>query len=115
MTYFKEFIAISKEKKDNGVLGEGRYKRFKVLYNKAEAYLYHRYQKTDMLPGDMKLSFLVGFEDYLHTTKNIGHNTTMKCCKDMKQLMGYIVIEEDMPINRFNAFRCTYKKVKQDI
>lgn len=50
MTYFKEYLATSKEKKDNGVLGEGRYKRFKVLYNKAEGYLYHRYRKTDMLP-----------------------------------------------------------------
>lgn len=112
MTYFKEFIAISKEKKDNGSIGDGRYKRFKVLYNKVESYLHYRYQKTDMFPEDMKLSFLVGFEHYLRTTKNIGHNTTMKYCKDMKQLMGYVVIEEDMHVNRFHPFKCTYKKVK---
>ena len=37
----------------------------------------------------------------------------MKYSKDLKQVMTYVTIEEDMPVNAFQSFKATYKKVKK--
>lgn len=65
------------------------------------------------MPQDMKLNFIIGFEHFLKRVQNIGHNTASKYAKDLKQVMGYVIVEEDMPTNAFQTFKATYKKVKR--
>lgn len=113
MQHFDEYIKILQSKVDVGDLSVGRFKKFKVLRGKCRAFLKHKFKSLDVLPSEMKLNFIVAFEHFLRTVHNIGHNTSMKYSKDLKQVMTYITIEEDMPVNAFQSFKATYKKVKR--
>lgn len=110
---FKLYLQMLEEKVNARDLSKGRYKRFGVLYGKCEAFIKHKFKVSDILPEEMKLNFVVGFEHYLRTVQSIGHNTAMKYAKDLKQVMTYATIEEDILYNPFQSFKCTYKKVKR--
>ncbi|PZR04009.1 MAG: integrase [Flavobacterium psychrophilum] len=113
MQHFSEYIKVLEDKVKVKDLSTGRFKRFKVLKGKCQAFIKHKYKADDILPSEMKLNFIVGFEHFLRTVQNIGHNTAMKYSKDLKQVMTYVTIEDDMPINTFQSFKATYKKVKR--
>lgn len=63
---------------------------------------------------EMKLNFIVEFEHYLRTVQKIGHNTSMKYAKDLKQVMKYGVILQYLQTKPFELFQCSYKKVKRE-
>ena len=111
--HFDQYIKQLEEKVKVGDLSLGRFKKLKVLRRKVLAYMKHKFKTTDLMPQDMKLNFIVGFEHFLKTSQNIGHNTASKYAKDLKQVMGYVIVEEDMPVNAFQTFKATYKKVKR--
>lgn len=111
--HFDQYIKQLEEKVKVGDLSDGRYKKLKVLRRKVLLYMEHKFKNTDIMPQDMKLNFIVGFEHFLKTVQNIGHNTASKYAKDLKQVMGYVIVEEDMPNNTFQSFKATYKKVKR--
>jgi len=110
---FRTFLQMQEEKAAAQLKKKGRHKRFKVLYNKVQAFIKQKFDKEDLLPSEMKLNFIVGFEHYLQTTGTMGHNTAMKCAKDLKQVMTFVAIEVDLHHNPFQSFKCTYKKVKR--
>jgi integrase len=113
MQYFDQYLNVLQDKVNVCDLSTGRFKRFKVLHGKCQEFIKQKFNKKDIAPAEMKLSFIVGFEHFLRTDQHIGHNTSMKYSKDLKQVMAYVTIEEDMPVNAFQNFRATYKKVKR--
>ena len=110
-TLYNQKLSERKEIED---LSNGRYKRFKILYNKCAEFIKYKLKKSDVALDEVKLNFIVEFEHYLRTIKNIGYNTAMKYMKDLKQVMKYGVMLEYIPSNTFDNFRCSYKKVKRD-
>lgn len=110
---FRLYLQMLEEKVNARDLSKGRCKRFGVLYRKCESFIKYKFKVADILPEEMKLNFVVGFEHYLRTVQRIGHNTAMKYAKDLKQVMTYATIEEDITYNPFQSFKCTYKKVKR--
>lgn len=112
MQHFNQYLKIKQEKVEVEDLSNGRFKRFKVLQGKVQAFLKYKYKVHDMNPEEMKFNFIVGFEHFLRTVQNIGFNTSMKYAKDLKQVMNYITIEEDLSNNVFQSFKAGYKKVK---
>jgi integrase len=110
-TLYNQKLSERKEIED---LSDGRYKRFKILYNKCTEFIKHKFKKSDVALEEVKLNFIVEFEHYLRTIKNIGYNTAMKYMKDLKQVMKYGVMLEYIPSSSFDNFKCSYKKVKRD-
>ncbi len=92
---FKIYLDRLKEKVEVKDLGKGRYKRFEVLYNKVHAYIIVKYKK-DVDPAELRLNFNVGSAHFLRTVHKISNNTTMKYPTDLKQVMTFITIEEDL-------------------
>ncbi|MBA4054287.1 MAG: integrase [Marivirga sp.] len=113
MQHFNQYIKILEDKVKVNDLSLGRFKKFKVLRRKCQAYIKHRYKTQDIDLAEMKLNFIVGFSHFLRTVQCIGHNTAMKYAKDLKQIMTHITIEEDMSNNVFQSFKAPYKKVKR--
>ncbi len=110
---FRQYINFQLAKKESGELSEGRFKRFEITYGKCKNFISYRYKRSDILLDEVKLHFLVELQHYLNAVKGIGHNTSMKHSKDVKQFMKYVVTMEYLPVNPFQNFRCTYKKVKR--
>jgi integrase len=111
---FNQFIQQLTERKEIDDLSEGRHKRFEILYGKCETFIKYKFKRSDIILEEMKLSFIVEFEHYLRTVDKIGHNTSMKYAKDLKQVMKYGVMLEYVPSNPFEHFQCSYKKVKRE-
>jgi integrase len=111
---FRQYNQHLSERKEIDDLSEGRYKRFEILYGKCEAFVKYKFGRSDILLEDLKLNFVVEFEHYLRTVQKIGHNTSMKYAKDLKQVMKYGVMLEYIPSNPFELFQCSYKKVKRE-
>jgi len=98
---FKQFNQQLTERKEIDDLSEGRHKRFEILYGKCEAFVKYKFKRSDILLEELKLNFIVEFEHYLRTVEKIGHNTSMKYAKDLKQVMKYGVMLEYVPSNPF--------------
>jgi hypothetical protein len=111
---FRQYNQQLSERKEIDDLSEGRYKRFEILYGRCEEFVKHKFRKSDVLLEDLKLNFVVEFEHYLRTVQKIGHNTSMKYAKDLKQVMKYGVVLEYISSNPFELFQCSYKKVKRE-
>jgi integrase len=111
---FNQFNQQLSERNEIDDLSDGRFKRFEILYGKCEAFIKYKFKRSDILLEELKLSFIVEFEHYLRTVEKIGHNTSMKYAKDLKQVTKYGVVLEYMPSNPFANFQCTYKKVKRE-
>src|SRR5690606_35701279 len=111
---FKQYNQQLLERKEIDDLSEGRYKRFEILYGKCEEFVKFKFKSSDLLLEDLRLNFIVEFEHYLRTVQKIGHNTSMKYAKDLKQVMKYGVMLEYMSSNPFELFQCSYKKVKRE-
>jgi integrase len=111
---FRQYNQQLSERKEIDDLSEGRYKRFQILYGKCEEFVKYKFGRSDILLEDLKLNFLVEFEHYLRTVQKIGHNTSMKYAKDLKQVMKYGVMLEYIASNPFELFQCSYKKVKRE-
>lgn len=111
---FKQFNQQLTERKEIEDLSEGRHKRFEILYGKCETFIKYKFKRSDIILEELKLNFIVEFEHYLRTVEKIGHNTSMKYAKDLKQVMKYGVMLEYIPTNPFEHFQCTYKKVKRE-
>lgn len=111
---FRQFNQQLTERKEIDDLSEGRHKRFEILYGKCEAFIKYKFKRSDILLEELKLSFIVEFEHYLRTVEKIGHNTSMKYAKDLKQVMKYAVMLEYVLSNPFDHFQCSYKKVKRE-
>jgi integrase len=114
MQLFSAFKQQQLEKKEIDELSEGRFKRLGVLEGKVLAFLKHKFKRSDLMLEDLKLSFIVEFEHYLRTVEKIGHNTSMKHAKDLKQVMRYSVMLEYIPSSPFEHFKCSYKKVTRE-
>lgn len=111
---FRQFQQQLTERKEIEDLSEGRHKRFEILYGKCEKFVKSKFKRSDILLEELKLSFLVEFEHYLRTVDKIGHNTSMKYAKDLKQVLRYGVMLEYIPSSPFEHFQCSYKKVKRE-
>ncbi len=111
---FKQYNQQLTERKEIEDLSEGRHKRFEILYGKCEAFIKYKFKRSDIILEELKLNFIVEFEHYLRTVDKIGHNTSMKYAKDLKQVMKYGAMLEYIPSSPFEHFQCSYKKVKRE-
>lgn len=111
---FKQFNQQLTERKEIDDLSEGRHKRFEILCGKCEAFIKSKFKRSDIILEELKLNFIVEFEHYLRTVDKIGHNTSMKYAKDLKQVMKYGAMLEYIPSSPFEHFQCSYKKVKRE-
>jgi len=111
---FRQYLQQLSERKEIEDLSEGRHKRFEILKGKCEDFVRYKFKRSDVLLEEMKLNFIVEFEHYLRTVQKIGHNTSMKYAKDLKQVMKYGVILQYISVNPFELFQCSYKKVKRE-
>lgn len=111
---FDQFLHHLKDKVEAGDIKQKRYDRFKVNRGKCVSFMKTKLKKTDILIEDAKLSFITEFQQYLRTVEKIGHNTSMKYAKDLKQIMKYAVTLEYIPSNKFAEFKCTYKRTRRE-
>lgn len=111
---FKQFNQQLTERKEIDDLSEGRHKRFEILLGKCETFVKLKFKRSDIVLEELKLNFIVEFEHYLRTVEKIGHNTSMKYAKDLKQVMKYGAMLEYIPSSPFEHFQCSYRKVKRE-
>lgn len=111
---FKQYNQQLTERKEIEDLSEGRHKRFEILLGKCEAFIKYKFKRSDVVLEELKLNFIVEFEHYLRTVEKIGHNTSMKYAKDLKQVMKYGAMLEYIPTSPFEHFQCSYRKVKRE-
>lgn len=111
---FDQFNQQLTERKEIDDLSEGRHKRFEILYEKCDTFIKYKFKRSDIILEELKLNFIVEFEHYLRTVEKIGHNTSMKYAKDLKQVMKYGAMLEYIPSSPFEHFQCSYKKVKRE-
>lgn len=96
---YNQYLQQLSERKEIEDLSEGRHKRFEILKGKCEEFVGYKFKRSDVLLDEMKLNFIVEFEHYLRTVQKIGHNTSMKYAKELKQVMKYGVILQYRPIH----------------
>jgi integrase len=111
---FNQYNQHLLERKEIGDISEGRYNKFIINYSKCQNFIKHKFKKLDIPLEQVNMSVIVEFEHYLRTNDKLGHNTAMKYSKDLKQVIKYAVMLEYIPINPFEHFKCTYKKVKRE-
>lgn len=110
---FTDFTAFHEARMKIGELSVGRFKRFGVLKGKCETFLAQLYERQDILLESVQLGFIAQFQHYMRTVQGIGHNTSMKYAKDLKQVMEFAVTMGHIGKNPFDSFKCTNKPVKR--
>lgn len=106
----RQFVQVQKEKVEAKDLSEKRYQKFVSVLKKTQAFIKHKYKRTDVLLDQVKLNFLTDLQHYLRTVDRISHNSSSKYCKDLRQIMKYAVMHEYIPSNPFIHFKCTFHK-----
>lgn len=109
---FDIFLETLKERVENEDLSKGRYKRFKVLRGKIGGFVKTKLKKADIPIDSLKLAMISEFQLYLRAS--MSHNTAMKYAKDLKQVVDFAVTQEYTMINKFDAFKCSFKKVNRE-
>jgi site-specific recombinase XerD len=110
---YNDFIKFQEAKVKAGELSPGRFKRFPVTRGKCESFMLHQYKSKQILLEEIKPPFLVLFQHYLLTEDAMGHNTSMKHAKDLKQVFEFGVTIGHLAVNPVAGFKCTNKKVKR--
>ncbi len=110
---FRDFTAFHEARVKIKELSVGRFKRFGVLQGKCESFLAQLYERQDILLENVQLGFIAQFQHYMRTVQGIGHNTSMKYAKDLKQVMEFAVTMGHIRSNPFESFKCTNKPVKR--
>jgi site-specific recombinase XerD len=110
---YNDFIKFQEAKVKAGELSPGRFKRFPVTRGKCESFMLSQYKTEDLPLDEIKSPFLVLFQHYLLTQDRMGHNTSMKHAKDLKQVFEFGVTMGHLAVNPVAGFKCTNKKVKR--
>lgn len=85
--------------------------KYKTIRTKVADFINDKYCKPDLYLDALEYSFIVGFEKYLKIQVGIDHNTAMSYIKRLKRIINIAVNNHWLPLNPFNAFKCTTRKV----
>jgi site-specific recombinase XerD len=87
--------------------------KYNTVRSRVAGYIQHKYKKEDIYLDSIDYAFVAGFEMYLKTICGIEHNTAMRYIKNLKKIINLAVNNKWLIHNPFNAFKCTYRKVKR--
>jgi site-specific recombinase XerD len=87
----------------------GTYQRYLVTIKKVEAFILHKYRKSDISINDLDHAFVTNFEFYLKTKHELENNTAMKYIKNLKTVTKIAIENEWLDRDPFMRFKCTYK------
>ena len=93
---------------------EGTLKRYQVTFRHLKSYLQKVHNKEDIDVEDIKYSFILKFEYYLKTKKNVGHNATMKYLKNLKKIVTLARKYQWISHDPFIGFKITQLEVEKE-
>ena len=93
MDVFEEHNQLLKERTEarEKSLSKKTWQRFEITKEKIKNFLRHRYKLSDKALSEIPKSFGEEFKHYLHIVEKIGMNTSMKYCKNTKQVLRYAI------------------------
>jgi len=75
--------------------------KFKGIYKQIEAFIKHTYKQDDILLSNLKLKFILNFEYYLLTEKNMKQVSINKTIQRVKKIVKYAIAHEYMEKDPF--------------
>ena len=90
------------------------YTRYETTLKHIKEYMKKKFKVSDLLLTDLDYDFIRGFEIYMKTTRNCGHNTTMKYIKMFKVITNYAVKNDWLDKDPFKLFECKIEKIERD-
>ncbi|MCO5724983.1 site-specific integrase [Robiginitalea marina] len=87
----------------------GTLQRYKTAYKHVSDYIHFRYQKKDLPLNKLDHSFITGFEYFLKSQKNCGHNTTVKYIVNLKKIVRIAYANEWIERDPFFHWKASWK------
>ncbi|MCX6257989.1 MAG: site-specific integrase [Bacteroidia bacterium] len=88
--------------------------RYETSLMHVQDYIKKKYRKEDIPVEDIDHEFLSGFELYLKTDRNCGHNTTMKYIKNFKKIIRLAQAKGWISKDPFAELKFKLRKVEKD-
>ncbi len=85
-------------------------KRYRSSLNSLKEFMEARYNKLDIKLGDLKHEFIVDYETYLKTERNLKHNSSTKSIKNLYRVINMSVTNGWLNLNPFRNFSCNYRE-----
>jgi site-specific recombinase XerD len=107
-------IGRLKEKVEKGLRAKSTLQRWEITKNKFEAFLLHKYKKTDIPLEMIKPSFAEDMLHYFMVSDELDHNTSMKYVKNAKQVLT-TATGRWIKSNPIRDFHCTYHQPEREV
>ncbi|THD67638.1 site-specific integrase [Robertkochia marina] len=92
----------------------GTAERYRTAKMHVENYIRKAYKKKDLLISKVDLKFINGFEYYLKTERNCGHNTAIKYITNFKKIIRIAIANEWIKKDPFINWNSKLKPVERD-
>ncbi len=87
--------------------------KFEGIYKQTEAFIRHTYKEQDILLSDLKLKFLMDFEYYMLTERDMKQVSVNKTLQRIRKIARYAIAHEYMEKDPFMLFKA--KTVHLDV
>jgi len=93
----------------------GTLKRYKVLERHTIAFLNDRFKASDFDIKKIDYAFVIDYEFYLRTVRQMGNNAVVKHMKMFRKILNICLNNSCIQVDPFANFKGTYKKVDKAI
>jgi len=93
----------------------GTLKRYKVLERHTIAFLNDRFKASDFDIKKIDYAFVIDYEFYLRTVRQMGNNAVVKHMKMFRKILNICLNNSWIQVDPFANFKGTYKKVDKAI
>jgi len=104
-------IFENENKRNKKVLSAGTYKKYVSLFNHVKNYIEFQYKLTDINIKRLDYEFVINFDYYLRTERNINNNTTVKYVKTLRKIVKTALDKGWINKDPFNNYKVSKEKV----
>jgi hypothetical protein len=88
--------------------------KYTATKKRMEDFLEYQYKKKDIPAQDVNFQFVLGYETYLRSKCNCGHNSTVKHLRYLKQILDEAFKNRYITTDPFADYRLGYKPVDKE-
>ena len=107
-------IFENENKRNKKVLSIGTYKKYVSLFNHVKNYLQFQYKLTDINIKKLDYEFVINFDYYLRTEKNINNNTTVKYVTTLRKIVKTALDKDWINKDPFQKYKVSKEKVERE-
>ena len=107
-------IFINENKRNKKLISAGTYKKYVSLFNHVKNYIQFQYKITDINIKKLDYEFIINFDYYLRTEKNINNNTTVKYVTTLRKIVKTALDKDWISKDPFQKYKVSKEKVERE-